>query len=395
MKTLFHNGTIRTNTPAAADWVVVEDGRISALGSGSDMPVGDATIDLDGGALVPGFCDAHVHLPATGLYAGGMDFRGVHSADRILDSFAAHAARGGAVMFGGNFEDPLDRPLTRTDLDRVVGDRPAMLARADMHSCIVSSALIEQLDLTEIDGVDVDDSGRPTGYLREQAACGAWNWFDASLPRGRADRSDSSRDPTRLLEGRHLGARDVRRRVARLAELRRLHGRDRWSCAQRRHLPGDGRGRQGQVDGTHAHRRRLLPRWIVRLAHRVDQRAVRLTAAGGLTTQRDQVPRRRGTVRVLPGRPEGRSPGWRSRDRRRGHRTGDHDLGARGRRGWRGASHAARPPHRAFRMRERRPHPACEALSGCEPASSRRSTPSGAETTVCTRTASGGSAHGR
>jgi predicted amidohydrolase YtcJ len=183
MKTLFHNGTIRTNTSSIANWVTIQDGQIQALGSGVEHAEADRVIDLEGGALVPGFCDAHVHLPATGLYAGGMDFRGVHSADRILDSFAAHALKGGAVMFGGNFEDPLDRPLTRTDLDRVVGDRPAMLARADMHSCIVSSALIGQLDLSGIDGVDVDDSGRPTGYLREQAACGAWNWFDPSLPR--------------------------------------------------------------------------------------------------------------------------------------------------------------------------------------------------------------------
>jgi len=199
--TLFHNGTIRTNVDApAARWVLIEDGRVAGVHPSADfarqdehsvsnwklddeLPPADRVVDLDGGALVPGFCDAHVHLPATGLYAGGMDFRGVHSADHILDSFAQHAAGGGAVMFGGNFEDPLDRALNRHDLDRVVGERPAMLARADMHSCIVSSALIDQLDLTGVDGIDVDGAGEPTGYLREQAACGAWNWFDASLPR--------------------------------------------------------------------------------------------------------------------------------------------------------------------------------------------------------------------
>lgn len=210
MRTLFFNGTIHTNTGDNPDWVAIEDGRIAgtwpirrgglgrtaernnavsedprSIGNwlSDDLPPADRHIDLEGGTLIPAFCDAHVHLPATGLYAGGMDFRGERSADAILTAFERHAQGGGAVMFGGNFEDPLDRTLTRHDLDRAVGGRPAMLARADMHSCIVSSALIEQLDVSGIAGVDRDDKGEPTGYLREQAACGAWSWFETSLPR--------------------------------------------------------------------------------------------------------------------------------------------------------------------------------------------------------------------
>ncbi|HYP23444.1 MAG TPA: amidohydrolase family protein, partial [Actinomycetota bacterium] len=73
---------------------------------------------------------------------------------------------------GGNFEDPLDRPLTAALLDEAVGDRAALLARADMHSCVVSSALLDKLDVD-----------RPSGYLREQDAAEAWKWFDSSLPR--------------------------------------------------------------------------------------------------------------------------------------------------------------------------------------------------------------------
>ncbi len=47
----------------------------------------------------------------------------------------------------------------------------------------MSSALLGQLDLRDIEGVDRDQRGEPTGYLREQAACGAWSWFETSLPR--------------------------------------------------------------------------------------------------------------------------------------------------------------------------------------------------------------------
>ena len=179
--TLFHKGRIRRLPgKAVAEWLLVEDRTVAALGSG-EPPQADRLVDLDGGTVVPAFRDAHVHLPATGLYASGLDFRGEHRASAILKAFAGRARSGDAILFGGNFEDPLDAPLTRHDLDRSVGERTALLARADMHSCIVSSALLDQLDVAELEGVDTDEGGAPTGYLREQAAAQAWNWFDRNL----------------------------------------------------------------------------------------------------------------------------------------------------------------------------------------------------------------------
>ena len=182
--TLFRNGTIRTNVEASsATWLLVDGDGIAETGHSDGAPDADRIVDLQGGALVPGFCDAHAHLPATGIYASGMDFRGVRKVDEILDAFRTQGAGGGSVLFGGNFEDPLDRSMSRHDLDRAVGERPAMLTRADMHSCIVSSALLSQLDLSDPEGVDLDEGGEPTGYLREKAARGAYNWFENNLPR--------------------------------------------------------------------------------------------------------------------------------------------------------------------------------------------------------------------
>jgi hypothetical protein len=179
--TLFTGGTIRRLPgKATADWVLVRDSHVQAIGTG-EAPAADRTIDLDGGAVIPAFRDAHVHLPATGLYEAGLNFRGEHSAGAILEAFATKAAAGTGVLFGGNFEDPLDRSLTAQDLDGAVGTRPALLARADMHSCIVSTELLDRLDLTGLEGVDVDPDGRPTGYLREQAASRAWTWFDRNM----------------------------------------------------------------------------------------------------------------------------------------------------------------------------------------------------------------------
>lgn len=202
MKTLFHGGRIRTPDATPREWVLVEDGRILATGSG-DTPASDRKVDLGGGVLIPAFRDAHVHLPATGLYASGFDFRGERSADAILDAYRSRSADGmHQTLFGGNFEDPLDRPLLARDLDEAVGPRPALLARADMHSCIVSTALLDALDLDAVEGVDRDEEGRPTGYLREQAAAEAWTWFDNNLTR--EQQSDAVLSGIRLAYGKGI-----------------------------------------------------------------------------------------------------------------------------------------------------------------------------------------------
>jgi predicted amidohydrolase YtcJ len=181
--TLFFGGVVRPRAgEEQADWLLVAGDRCVAHGRERDRPAADRRVDLEGGALVPAFCDAHVHLPVTGLYARGLDFRGERSARAILEAFAARARNDDGILFGGNFEDPLDEPLDRTRLDDAVGDRVALLGRADMHSCIVSSALLKELDVRELEGVDVDQAGGATGYLRERAAAEAWRWFDANLP---------------------------------------------------------------------------------------------------------------------------------------------------------------------------------------------------------------------
>lgn len=202
--TLFKGGPVRLDADRVADWLLIEDGTVRAHGNSEDAPAVERTVDLGGDVLAPAFCDDHVHLPATGLYASGLDFRGVTQADVILAGFEKHTQQGRSFLFGGNFEDPLDRPLSRHELDRAVGERPALLARTDMHSCVVSSNLLTELDLSGIEGVDLDSEGSATGYLREKAAARAWQWFDANLPA--EDQKAAIRAAARLAYSKGLAA---------------------------------------------------------------------------------------------------------------------------------------------------------------------------------------------
>jgi predicted amidohydrolase YtcJ len=178
--TLFARGSIVTGTEEHAEWVIVQDDLIAAVGVGG-APSADRIVDLEGAVLVPAFRDGHVHLQVTGLFESAMDFRGQHDGSQILAGFSERADQGEDILFGGNFEEPVDPPITRLDLDSATGGHRALLARADLHSCVVSSALLDELDLSTAPGVDRDEAGAPTGYLREQAAAAAWKAFDEGL----------------------------------------------------------------------------------------------------------------------------------------------------------------------------------------------------------------------
>lgn len=182
MRTLFKGGTIHTLTRERADWLLVEEGSIAGAGTEGDAPEAGEVVDLDGGTLVPGFCDAHVHLPATGLQASGLDLRGVENAEAVTAALAERVTQGPAALYAANLEERLDGLITRHILDRVAGPRAVLVARADLHSCVVSTTLLDQIDLGKLEGVEREPDGNPTGRLREKAAAEAWRWFDSSLP---------------------------------------------------------------------------------------------------------------------------------------------------------------------------------------------------------------------
>ena len=72
---LIQNVSVRTMDEADtrfSGWVLIEDGKIAALGDGAP-PACDRSFDGAGGVLTPGLIDVHSHL---GLYEDGLGFEG-------------------------------------------------------------------------------------------------------------------------------------------------------------------------------------------------------------------------------------------------------------------------------------------------------------------------------
>jgi hypothetical protein len=156
---------------------------VLAVGSTADLRpfVGRDTddIDLKGRAVVPGLCDAHIHLLWTGLGRINVDLEGVADFNDALKQIRAHAEQlpQDAWVRGHGWNHSLwgNRWPTATDLDRATGGRPAILSRKDGHSVWLNSRALE---LASIDRetpdpaggtIARDENGDPSGVLFENA----------------------------------------------------------------------------------------------------------------------------------------------------------------------------------------------------------------------------------
>ncbi|MEX2984871.1 amidohydrolase [Streptomyces sp. C36] len=149
---LLRGGDVHSPADPFATAMVVERGHVAWVGSegaaDSFADGVDEVVDLRGALVTPAFTDAHVHTTATGLALTGLDLTGVDTLAGALERVRAHAAARPAdrVLLGHGWDAsawPERRPPSRRELDEAVGGRPLYLTRADVHSAVVTTALLD------------------------------------------------------------------------------------------------------------------------------------------------------------------------------------------------------------------------------------------------------------
>nr|WSY56452.1 amidohydrolase [Streptomyces sp. NBC_00886] len=149
---LLRRGEVHSPADPFATAMVVERGQVAWVGSEGAADAFadgvDEVVDLDGALVTPAFADAHVHTTATGLALTGLDLSDAPSLEAALSLVRDFAAARPAdrVLLGHGWDAarwPGGRPPTRAELDAATGGRPLYLSRIDVHSAVVTTALLD------------------------------------------------------------------------------------------------------------------------------------------------------------------------------------------------------------------------------------------------------------
>ena len=178
---IYTNARIWTGNAARpqAQAIAIRDGKIIAVGSAADALThrGPATrmVDLQGRRVVPGFSDAHWHLPTTDQ-ADLTDAKSPAEIVRRLKAWAAKRPAGAWVL--GRGWTPSDFPNNtphRRFLDVAFPGQPVVLTDRDGHQSIANGRALALAKVTAATPdpargvIEREAKGVPTGVLKEAA----------------------------------------------------------------------------------------------------------------------------------------------------------------------------------------------------------------------------------
>jgi predicted amidohydrolase YtcJ len=166
-----------------AEAVAVRGNKVVRVGTNREVQrlrrAQTTVIDAKGGAVVPGFNDAHAHLVKGGLSLDQVSLSDAKTVDEIKDTIRgwaeAHPERQWITGRGWYYQAFNGVMPTRQMLDALVSDRPAYLVAYDGHTGWANTKALKAANITRAtknppNGIIVRDSrGEPTGALKEAA----------------------------------------------------------------------------------------------------------------------------------------------------------------------------------------------------------------------------------
>lgn len=196
---VFHNGPIHTvaGIDPWAQGLAVTGNTISYVGdeAGAMAQAGPDTrvVDLGGKLLMPGFVEGHIHPFLGAFLTSGVDLQVPTGADALaaIERYAAENPDGPVRGFGWRVDMFGSDGPTRTDLDRVLPDRPGFFFAIDGHSLWANSKALEIAGVSrttpdpipEFSYYARDQDGEPTGYVLEvNAVLGLVNAIEPISP---------------------------------------------------------------------------------------------------------------------------------------------------------------------------------------------------------------------
>jgi len=183
------NGSLCTFDPETpfAEALAVTGRQITAIGSSTDIRAlaGNKTrvIDAQGGTVLPGFIDSHVHLFGGAAELDMLDLLGLRGLERLTEAVRSYAAArpdDPLVMGVAAYYDIVAPGVqaTRHDLDKILPDRPLALMTSDHHTVFANTRALELAGILhggvvpEGSEIVMGDDGNATGQLNETGAFG-------------------------------------------------------------------------------------------------------------------------------------------------------------------------------------------------------------------------------
>jgi len=218
---ILENGVIRTmdsSLPMQRALAIAGESVAGGIGTHETALASPDVVDLGGRCVLPGFTDSHVHFPTWSLALRQVRLEGTASLDEALERVRGARPMGDVIRGFGWRDAEWPSEPTKEALDAVTREVPTALFAHDYHSLWLNSAALALAGgELEVEGgvVERDESGAPTGVLREEAA---WQFRDRYLRVPDDEFVDAMREGLRIATGRGVTA---------------VHDKDGWLGATR------------------------------------------------------------------------------------------------------------------------------------------------------------------